>query len=339
MAALARGGLAFPEHRQIQREGNPGSSGSEGQEQVRKTVFLDYTQDELDHLYDQRAWAPNAGAVLAEWQDAVAPARACVTGYAEHAYGDGPAEVLDLYPANATPAPIHIHIHGGAWRAQSKDDGAILAPAMTAAGMHFIVPDFDLLPDVRLPDMVEQLARMIGWVHAHSARFGGDSERIFLSGHSSGAHLAAVLATLDWAERGLPADVVKALVCVSGGYDLEAVLLSARRDYIHLSPEEAERLSPPRQADRIGCPVWVLWGEKETPEFIRQANDFAAALAKAGRLAGGGLVPGLNHFEICGAMAAPSNPVHHAVMDALAGLGPDATSLPTQPDVRRSAAQ
>jgi len=287
---------------------------------VRKTVFLDYTQDELDHLYDQRAWAPNVDAVLAQWRAAVEPARASIHGYAEHAYGDGPAEVLDLYPAACAGAPIHIHIHGGAWRAQSKDDGAILAPAMTAAGMHFVVPDFDLLPAVRMPDMVEQLARMVGWVHANAARLGSDPDRILLSGHSSGAHLAAVLATLDWPARGLPADIIKALVCVSGGYDLEAVLLSARRTYIHLSPEEADRLSPPRHADRIRCPAWVLWGEKETPEFIRQGEAFVAALERAGRLAGGGFVPGLNHFEIVGAMAVPGNPVNRAVADALAAL-------------------
>lgn len=305
---------------------------------MRNTVFLNYTQDELDHLYDQRAWAPNAGAVLAGWRDAVAPARAPGTGYAEHAYGDGASERLDLYPASSAPAPVHIHIHGGAWRAQSKDDGAILAPAMTAAGMHFVVPDFDLLPGVRMPDMVDQLARMVGWVHAHAAGFGGDPDRILLSGHSSGAHLAAVLATLDWTAHGLPADVIKALVCVSGGYDLEAVLLSARRDYIHLSPQEAARLSPPRQADRIACPVWVLWGENETPEFIRQGTDFAAALARAGRLAGGGLVPGVNHFEIVGAMAVPSSPVHQAVVDALDGLGAGALSGMSRSD-RRGAAR
>lgn len=304
---------------------------------MRETVFLSYTQDELDHLYDQRAWAPNAGAVLAEWQDAVAPARASVAGYAEHAYGEAPSEVLDLYPAQAARAPIHIHIHGGAWRAQSKDDGAILAPAMTAAGMHFVVPDFDLLPHVRMPDMVEQLAGMVGWVHANATRFGGDPDRILLSGHSSGAHLAAVLATLDWTARGLPTDVIKALVCVSGGYDLEPVLLSARREYIHLTPEEADGLSPPRHAERIGCPVWVLWGEKETPEFIRQGKDFAAALARAGRPAGGGLVPGLNHFEICGAMAVPSSPVHQAVVEALASAGGERIQAPS--DLRRSAAQ
>lgn len=304
---------------------------------MRETVFLNYTQDELDHLYDQRAWAPNAGAVLAGWRDAVAPARASVAGYAEHAYGERPVEVLDLYPAQATPAPIHIHIHGGAWRAQSKDDGAILAPAMTSAGMHFVVPDFDLLPHVRMPDMIDQLARMVGWVHANAARLGGDPDRILLSGHSSGAHLAAVLATLDWTGHGLPADTVKALVCVSGGYDLEPVLLSARRAYIHLSPEEADRLSPPRQAEHIGCPVWVLWGEKETPEFIRQGETFAAALANAGRLAGGGVVTGLNHFEICGAMAVPSNPVHQAVVEALAHAGGDRAPNPSE--LRRSAAQ
>jgi arylformamidase len=285
---------------------------------VRNTVFLDYSQEELDRAYDQKAWAPNVETLLAAWRDAVAPARATVPHYAEHAYGEGPAERFDLYAGARSDLPIHIHIHGGAWRAQSKDDGAVLAPAMVAAGMQFVVPDFDLLPAVRMPDMVDQLARAVAHVHRHARSLGGDPDRILLSGHSSGAHLAAVLATLDWSAYGLPANVVKALVCVSGGYDLEAVLLSARRTYIDLSPEEADRLSPPRHAGRIPCPVWVLWGEHETPEFIRQGEKFAAALEAAGRLAGRALVPGLNHFEMCDAIADTDSPVHAAVLEAVA---------------------
>lgn len=285
---------------------------------MRKTVFLDYTQEELDRAYDQRVWARNVDDLLAAWRNAVVPARAAVPHYAERSYGDGPSERLDIYSGKRLGAPIHIHIHGGAWRAQSKDDGAVLAPAMVAAGMQFAVPDFGLLPAIRMPDMIDQLARAVAHVHGHADSFGGDPNRILLSGHSSGAHLAAVLATLDWSAYGLPADVVKALVCISGAYDLEAVLLSARRTYIDLSAGEAARLSPPRHAGSIPCPVWVLWGADESPDFIRQGEEFADALASAGRLAGRILVPGLNHFEMCDAIADPTSPVHTAILDAFA---------------------
>lgn len=307
-------------------------------ERVRETVFLDYTQEELDRAYDQGVWAGNMDDELAAWRAAIAPARAAVPHYAEHAYGDGPAERLDLYAGTQTNAPIHIHVHGGAWRARSKADGAVLAPAMVAAGMHFVIPDFDLLPAVRMPDMVDQLARALAHVHANAARFGGDPERILLSGHSSGAHLAAALATVDWTDYGLPADVVKALVCVSGGYDMEAVLLSARRSYIDLTPEEADRLSPPRHAGRIPCPVWVLWGDRESPEFMRHGEAFADALEAAGRLAGRTVVPGLNHFEMCSALADTESPVHAAVLDALARTHPKAReSAPNSASAQQSA--
>ncbi|MGX1308761.1 arylformamidase [Amorphus suaedae] len=285
---------------------------------MRKTVFLDYTQEELDRAYDQRVWARNVEDLLAVWRDAVAPARAGVPHYAERAYGDSPSERLDVYAGTGTGCPVHIHVHGGAWRSQSKDDGALLARSMVASGMQFVVPDFDLLPAVRMPRMVDQLARAVAFVHAHAEGFGGDPDKIILSGHSSGAHLAAVLATLDWSAYGLPADVVKALVCISGAYDLEAVLVSARRTYIELDSEEADRLSAPRHAARIPCPTWVLWGEHESPDFIRQGESFAAALEAAGRLAGARLVPGLNHFEMCAAIADAHSPVHAAILDALA---------------------
>jgi len=283
---------------------------------VSGIVYLDYTQAELDRAYDQRAWAPNAGTLIERWRDAAGDARDSHPGYRELAYGDGPLERLDLYAADPG-APIHVHIHGGAWRAQSKDDGAIAASAMTAAGMHFAVPEFDKLPDVRMPVMVEQLARAIRWIYQNASGFGGDRTRILLSGHSSGAHLAAVLATLDWQALGLPAAPFCGLVLISGAYDLEPVLISARRSYIDLTPDEADRLSAPRHADRIRCPVTLLYGDRETPEFIRQSRAFSEILAGTGRLKALIEVATCNHFEIFDRMADPDSDVFRAIADSL----------------------
>lgn len=285
-------------------------------------VFLHYTQEELNHVYDQRAWAPNAGELMTRWAGLVAGARAANPGYREVAYGPKPAEKLDLYPAAASGAPIHVHIHGGAWRIQSKEDVAFAAAAMNAAGMHLAVPGFDKLPTVRMPEMVDELARAVAWVHAHAPEFGGDRSRFLLSGHSSGAHLAATLATLDWRRYGLPASPFCGLVCMSGGYDLEGVMLSNRREYIDLTPEEADALSPPRHAGRIPCPVALLHGERETPEFIRQSRAFAGALEAADRLHSLTELPGHNHFEVADALADPDGRVLATLLDMLQRAAP-----------------
>lgn len=265
-------------------------------------VFLDYDQEALDRAYDQRVWAPDAEAIMARCRDAGAEVRATTVLRADIAYGAGANETLDIFPTDIRGAPIHVHIHGGAWRIQSKHDASFMAPAMTAAGMHFVAPDFTNLPACRMPDMVDQLARALTWVYRNAPSFGGDPDRILLSGHSSGAHLCAVLLTLDWAARGLPADLLKAALCVSGSYDLEPVLLSSRRHYIDLTRDEAERLSPRRHVAQIRCPVTVMYGERESPEFIRHSLSFVEALRAAGRNAELIGVPDVNHFEINEAM-------------------------------------
>jgi arylformamidase len=279
-----------------------------------RPVFLDYSQDELDRAYDQRVWAANAEVSLARCREAGAKVRASTRMLADIAYGDGPDERLDVFPCETAVAPIHVHVHGGAWRMQSKDDASFMAPAMTAAGMHLIAPHFTNLPGCRMPDMVDQLARALGWVHRHAREFGGDPDRILLSGHSSGAHLCAVLLTLDWPARGLPSDLVKAALCVSGSYDLAPVLLSARRAYIDLTREEAERLSPLRHAAAVRCPVIVMTGEHESPEFIRQGMAFAGALQQAGRDAELIQVPGYNHFEMNEALGRAGTVPHAAAV-------------------------
>ncbi|WP_342363796.1 alpha/beta hydrolase [Terrarubrum flagellatum] len=277
-----------------------------------RAVFLDYDQAALDKAYDQRAWAANAEQTMARCREAGDRIRATLPMRADVRYGDGPDETLDIFPCNVAGAPVHVHIHGGAWRIQSKHDASFLAPAMTAMGAHFVAIDFTNLPACRMTDMADQIARALVWVHRHVAEFGGDPDSILLSGHSSGAHLAAVMLTFDWPRLGCPADFIKAALCVSGAYDLGPVLLSARRSYIELTAGEAERLSPSRHASRINCPVTLVYGEYESPEFIRQAQSFSRSLNAAGRKSELILAPALDHFAINEALGLPGSLPHQA---------------------------
>ncbi len=270
---------------------------------TREKVFLDYTQAELDDAYDQRVWAPNADEVIARYATASAAARARVRRESDLRYGPTDAETLDLFPAAAPGAPLHLFVHGGAWRGGHKDSYSFLAETFVAAGAHYVALNFGNIPDVRLPEMAAQVRRAIAWLYRNARRFGGDPERLYLSGHSSGAHLAAVALATEWPAHGMPETVVKAALLASGMYDLRAPLLSARSAYVRVTREEEDALSPLRHVGRIRCPVALAHGERESPEFRRQAADFAAALGAA-RLASEVIVgPGLNHFELLETLA------------------------------------
>jgi len=266
-------------------------------------VFLDYTQDELDRAYDQTVWAPNQDELIARYGTRSAATRQRLKYQAGVSYGPTADEVLDIFPAVKTPAPIHVFVHGGAWRGGGKDLYSFPADTFVPAGATYVALNFANIPKVRMPGMADQIRRAVAWLHGNAATFGGDPARIYISGHSSGGHLAAVLLTTDWEALGLPDDVIKGGVCASGLYEMRPVMLSSRRNYITLSPEEEAALSPLRHLARIRCPIGVAHGTRESPEFQRQARAFVAALAEGGYRHEFAVLDDLNHFEVCDSLA------------------------------------
>ena len=195
------------------------------------------------------------------------------------AYGPMPIETLDLYRTERANAPVNIYIHGGGWRVSVAKMYAFPAELFVHAGAHWVVPNFNWVQDVgdSLMPLADQVRRAVAWVYRNAKSFGGDPNRIYVSGHSAGGHLASVILTTDWQKlHDLPPDIVKGGLCCSGMFDLEPVALSARRHYIKFTDEMVEALSPQRHLDKLSAPVIVAYGSLETPEFQRQSRDFAA---------------------------------------------------------------
>jgi arylformamidase len=250
-------------------------------------VFLDYDQIELDAAYDQAVYQPNILQLNKRWASNSARTRARIGEPERRAYGDSGIEQLDLFRTAKSNAPIFVFIHGGAWIRGDAKSYSAPAEMFVGAGAHYIVPDFTSVADAggSLFPMAEQMRRAIAWVWRNAASFGGDPNRLYIGGQSSGAHLAAVALTTDWPrEFDVPADIVKGGLCTSGMYELAPVRLSARANYVKFTDAMVEALSPIRHLDRLGAPVVVSFGTYETPEFIRQAKEFAAAVRDAGKL-------------------------------------------------------
>jgi arylformamidase len=250
-------------------------------------VFLNYTQAELDAAYDQAAYQPNIQQLRDRWISNSERTRGR-TGLPErHAYGPSAIEGLDIFRAKAAaPAPVFVFIHGGAWRAGTAKTYAAPAETFINAGVHYVVPDFTWVQDAggSLFPMAEQVRRAIAWVYRNAAGFGGDRDRLYVGGHSSGAHLAAVALTTNWQQSfDLPPDIIKGGLVSSGMYDLAPVRLSHRSSYVKFTDEMVEALSPIRHLGRLRAPLIVAYGTYETPEFQRQARDFAAAVSDAGK--------------------------------------------------------
>ena len=235
-------------------------------------VWLDMDQTELDAAYDQIKYAPNLPQITKRYATNSEAARSRLGVPRHFAYGPTAIEGLDVYATKRPNAPINIFIHGGAWRVGLAKDYAFPAELFVYAGAHLVVPDFVWVQDAggSLMPMADQVRRAVAWVHRNAQGFGGDPNRIYVSGHSSGGHLAGVVLTTDWRkEFNLPADTVKGGLCCSGLFDLRAVRLSARSAYVKFTDEIEQALSSQRHLNNLNAPVIVACGTLETPEFQR----------------------------------------------------------------------
>jgi len=283
-------------------------------------VWLDMDQAELDAAYNQSVYAPNLQQVVKRWATNSDAVRARLGAPQRYAYGSNPIEGLDIYRTQRPNAPINLSIHGGEWRLGLAKGWAFAAELFVHAGAHFVVPDFAWAQDVggNLMILADQVRRAVAWVHGNAQRFGGDRNRIYVSGHSSGGHLAGVILTTDWRKDfNLPVDTVKGGLCSSAMYDLKPVCLSARRQYLACTDEIENALSPQRHLDKLNAPVVVTYGALESPEFQRQSRDFAAAVQAAGKRVQLLVGEGYNHFEIIETLGNPYGVLGRAMLEQM----------------------
>ncbi len=283
-------------------------------------VFLDYDQAALDAAYDQAAYAPNREQLIQRRINDSAIVRRRIGEPERVSYGPAEIERIDIYRSRRAVAPVFVFLHGGAWRSGRSKDFATPAEMFLAGGGHYVVPDFAWVQDVggNLMVLADQVRRAVAWIYDNIARYGGDRDKLYVGGQSSGAHLAAVALTTDWQRNfNLPADIIKGGMCISGMYDLDPVRLSARSRYVAFDDATVAALSPIRHLDRLKAPLVVAYGTCETPEFQRQNREFAASVEAAGKRVRLLVGEHYNHFELPETLGNPYGLLGRAALDLM----------------------
>lgn len=161
-----------------------------------------------------------------------------------------------------------------------------------------VVTNYSLAPKVTLDEITRQSRATIAWVHAHAASWGGDPDRIFVAGHSAGGQQVAMLLETDWeGEYGLPADVIKGGIAISGVFDLRPLPYTWVAPALQLSRRTVETQSPALRVPPVVAPLLITWGGDETAEFRRQSEEYLAACLEAGVDVQGLAQPGADHFQ------------------------------------------
>lgn len=264
-------------------------------------VFMDYDQVELDAAYEQLAYAPMGPQITARRASNSAEVRRRLGEPQRLTYGPTPIEKLDLFKTDKPNAPIFVFAHGGAWRNDEARSYHFAAEMYVKAGVNFVALDFTNAiaekGDIRV--MAEQVQRGIAWVYKNARTIGGDPNKFYVSGQSSGAHLTGVALVSDWQKNhGLDPSFIKAALLISGMYEMKPVRLSARSTYVKFDDAMEDSMSTIRHIDKIRVPVTVVYGTYETPEFQRQGREFAAALKAAGKDVTLIEAPNYNHWEL-----------------------------------------
>ena len=223
---------------------------------------------------------------------------------------NNPRHHLDVYqPAESgepTKArPVVIFFYGGAWQEGSRNDYLFVAEALTQRGYVVVIPDYRVYPEVRYPDFLSDGAAAVAWTTANIERFGGDRTRLFLMGHSSGAHIAAMLA-LDQsylAAQKVPLASIKGLIGLAGPYDFlpltepNVIALFASEKNLALT-QPITYVTP--STKRLLPPVLLMHGDADTRVRPKNSINLARELRAVGANVEFDLLPGIDHTSIIG---------------------------------------
>jgi acetyl esterase/lipase len=226
------------------------------------------------------------------------------------AYADLPRQKLDVYvPRHAKAnSAVVIFFYGGDWQTGDKEDYRFVAEAITSKGFIAVLPDYRLYPAVTFPAFMTDAALAVRWVHENIASYGGDPDRVFLAGHSAGAHIVALL-TLDkhYLENvGLNRHVIRATAGLSGPYDF--VPSPPDRGVFSMPSDDTTPpadIEPINFVDGTAPPMLLIQGLSDPTVNPQNAPELAAKIRAAGGNARCITYPGVDHVGVVLSFAWP----------------------------------
>ena len=250
----------------------------------------------LESEYNNRARVPEHPGIIAGWKESAAAFRAShKNADIGISYGPSARQTLDIFwPDDARDAPLVLFIHGGYWQALDPSFFSHLAKAANTNGVALALCGYDLCPQVRLAEIVEQVrASALHLWKSHN-------RRIVASGHSAGGHLTACLLATDWKkyDANAPEDLVSSGLSISGLFDLTPLVPTTVNNALKLDVAEATQNSPLdwQLPGRRVLDAWV--GGAESAEYLRQSRTAAEEWNKRGAETAYHEVEGANHFTV-----------------------------------------
>jgi len=212
---------------------------------------------------------------------------------------------LDVYtPRHSGKAPVVVFFFPGRWSMGDKADYRFVAKGLTSRGIVAVLPNYRLYPTVRFPAFVEDAAQSVKWTRDHIAAYGGDPDRIFVMGHSSGAHLAAMLALDEAYLRNVGGDRswLRGMIGLSGPYDFKPGS-AADLSEMFGPPEDFDLAQPIHYVDGSNPPLLLLHGRDDNAVDVQNTISLTEAVERVGGPVQTVLYPKLGHGLMVASLA------------------------------------
>ena len=260
--------------------------------------------DALEKHFNPRESVPDYKKFLNKSFQNSKNANLILEGHRDIKYGNGSLQNLDIFGnKKAYKSPIHIFIHGGYWRALDKNYHYHMALPFNDHNIIFCNLNYDLCPKVSINEICNQVIDAIIWIFKNYETYNYDREKITISGHSAGAHLASYLISTKWERYDLPKNIIKGAALISGIYDLEIVKKISVNDDLNLTDVDVEKLSTIKRLPTQNLPLIVAYGGKEPEGWKNQSLEYKKNLEK-------------NNFNVQDVIC--NNDNHFSLIDSLA---------------------
>ena len=270
------------------------------QENQNMKLYRNFSsQEEIDREYNLALSVPDIDNWLKWYSQQSKLVRNKIDCVLSVKYGPTVDETVDIFPAKDKGAPLLLFIHGGYWVRCSSKDFSFVAAGLVKQGISVAVSNYSLCPEVSITEITRQSRALVAWLYRESHNVGIDPSNIFVAGHSAGGQQVGMLLATNWKNTyGLPNEVIKGGIPISGIFDLSPLLYSYLQPKLQLNHQSIIHQSPHLCIPESDTPLLISVGEKETSEFRRQSAEYFQAWSDRGNACEQWIEKGKNHFSV-----------------------------------------
>jgi len=270
---------------------------------------------DLEYQYNNMARRPDAPELLQHLSELSEVYRGQANATLDCVYGDGERERLDVFRCGKADAPVLIYIHGGYWQRGDKSIYSYIAEGFNNDGVDVAIIGYPLCPKASMTALTASIRKALAWLFRNATDLDICADRINLSGHSAGGHLAAMAMATAWPEydNDLPPDLLKSAIPISGLYLLHPLLPTTISEALHLTDDEVVELSPALLQASHTAPLLAIVGGAETPEFFRQADSLIENWSRPGFIIDKHIEAGADHFDVVARLATADSEIFQRI--------------------------